>query len=77
MDSRSRSDNRSQGAILFHHPTKAAQRKHKVFFPRGTAQSYLPVGYPHQFFIVSEAYQEPGNCDYIEDILMQRDYIID
>ena len=77
MDSRSRSKNRSQGAILFHHPTSAVQRKQKVFFPRGKAQSYRPSGNQNQFFIVSEAYQEPGNCDYIEDILMQRDYIID
>lgn len=77
MDRRSRSSNRSQGAILFHHPSNAVQQKHQLFFPRGKAQSYQAPGQPHQFFIVSDAYQEPGGCDYIEDILMQRDYIID
>ncbi|MGI9535595.1 MAG: hypothetical protein ACR2PB_00890 [Desulfocapsaceae bacterium] len=77
MDSRSRSSNRSQGAILFHHPTHAVQQKQKVFFPRGKAQGSLAAGNSHELFIVSEAYQEPGGCDYIEDILMQRDYIID
>ena len=77
MDSQSRSSNRSQGAILFNHPTNAVKRKQKLFLPRGKVQSYLSPGYPQQFFIVGEAYQETGSYDYIEDILMQRDYIID
>ena len=77
MDKRSRSSNRGQGAILFQHPSNAVQRKHQLFFPCGKAQSYQSPGHPHQFFMVREAYKEPGGCDYIEDILMQRDYIID
>jgi hypothetical protein len=68
---------RCEEAILFHHPAHPTQLKMGSFSIKAKARPALPGRFPHDLFIVSAAYQESGGCDYIEEILMQRDYIID
>lgn len=77
MKKHSRRKSRCEEAILFHHPAHATQLRLGSFSIKGKARPALTGRSRHDLFIVSEAYQEPGGCDYIEEILMQRDYIID
>lgn len=77
MKKKLRSRSRCEEAILFHHPAHATQRTTLSAFAGHQAITHRPGSFPQNFFIVTEAYQEPGGCDYVEEMLMQRDYIID
>lgn len=77
MDNRSRRKRRCQGAVIFHRPSRDLHQQQGQFLARARQRDQLTRSFAHQFFVVGSAYQEPGGCDYIEDILLQRDYIID
>ena len=71
------SKSRCEEPILFHHQAHASQQKSVSFLTIDKVRTHLSSKYSQHLFIVSEAYQEAGGFDYIEEILMQRDHIID
>ena len=77
MKKKSRGRSRCEEAILFHHPAHSTQQKSVSADASRRANTQPKVSFAQNFFIVTEAYQEPGGCDYVEEMLMQRDYIID
>ena len=77
MKKNSRSRSRCEEAILFHHPAHSTQQKPVTALARRRARTQPNDSFAQNFFMVTDAYEEPGGCDYIEEILMQRDYIID
>ena len=77
MDNRSRPKRRCQGAFIFHRPSRDLHQQRGQFLARARQRDQLSKSFADELFVVSGAYQEPGGCDYIEDILLQRDYIID
>ncbi len=77
MNDRSRTKRRCQEAIIFHRPSRDLHQQTDQFLSRTRNRNQLGKSFTDQFFVVGSAYQEPGGSDYIEDILLQRDYIID
>ena len=77
MNKKSRSKSLCHQAIIFHQPGRDPLPSSAQLISRGKMRSKFPRQSPHDLFIVREAYQEPGDSDYVEEILMQRDYIID
>ena len=77
MNDRSRSKRRCQKAIIFHHPSRDLHQQSGQFLSPVRGRNQLSKSFVNELFVVSSAYQEPGGSDYIEDILLQRDYIID
>ena len=77
MDDHSRTKRRCQEAIIFHRPSRDLYQQPGQFLSRPRGENLLSKSFAHDLFIVSKAYQEPGSSDYVEDILLQRDYIID
>ena len=77
MNDQSRTKRRCQEAIIFHRPSRDLHQQPGQFLSRPRGQIQLSRSFAQDLFIVSKAYQEPGSSDYVEDILLQRDYIID
>ena len=77
MNDRSRAKRRCQEAIIFHHPSRDLHQQPGQFLSRVRERNQLSKGFVNELFVVGSAYQETGGSDYIEDILLQRDYIID
>ena len=77
MNDHSRTKRRCQEAIIFHRPSRDLHQVSGQFLSMPRGEKQLPKSFARNLFIVSKAYQEPGGSDYIEDILLQRDYIID
>ena len=77
MNDQSRTKRRCQEAIIFHRPSRDLHQQPGQFLCRPRGEKQLPKSFAENLFVVSKAYQEPGSTDYIEDILLQRDYIID
>ena len=77
MKKKTRSKSRCEEAILFHHPAHSTQQKSFSAQAGHRAHTHPAGSFAQNFFMVSEAYQEPGGCDSVEEMLMQRDYIID
>ena len=77
MDNRSWSKRRCQGALIFHRPSRDLYQQQGQFLSRAQRRDQLSKSFADLLFVVGSAYQEPGSSDYVEDILLQRDYIID
>ena len=77
MNDQSRTKRRCQEAIIFHRPSRDLHQQPGQFLSRPRGQTQLSRSFAQDLFIVSKAYREPGGSDYVEDILLQRDYIID
>jgi hypothetical protein len=77
MGDHSRTRRRCQEAIIFHRPSRDLHQQPGQFLSRPRGHTSLSKSFAQNLFIVSKAYLEPGSSDYVEDILLQRDYIID
>ena len=77
MGDHSRTRRRCQEAIIFHRLSRDLYQQPGQFLSRPRGDIQIPKSFAGNLFIVSKAYQEPGGSDYVEDILLQRDYIID
>ena len=77
MNDHSRSKRQCQEAIIFHRPSRDLHQQPGQFLARPRGDTLPSKSFVQYLFVVSKAYQEPGGSDYIEDILLQRDYIID
>ena len=77
MNDQSRTKKRCREAILFHHPSRDLHQQPGQFLSQPRERVQLSKSFVQDLFIVSKAYLEPGGSDCIEDILLQRDYIID
>ncbi|MCG6929278.1 MAG: hypothetical protein LJE64_01875 [Desulfofustis sp.] len=76
MKGQSWSDKRKQGAILFH-PTNPAFADPPGVIPKSRALLLKADRRADAFLIVGRAYNEPQTSNHVEDILLQRDFIID
>jgi len=81
MDNHSRSNRRPpKGFPLESEPNsiKKSTNLHPLsFFVDDRSRVRHSLISPHATYLIGKAYQEPGGTDLIEEMLMQRDYIID
>jgi hypothetical protein len=77
MNDHSRTKKRCQEAIIFHCPSRDLHQQPGRCLARPRERVQPSRSFARDLLIISRAYQESegGNC--IEDMLMQRDYIID
>ncbi len=77
MDSHSWSNRKLRGAII----TQDDERS-PTTLPQGICycrqgHGFIPAPLSKNFYIIGRAYIEPGVCDHVEDLLLQRNFIID
>ena len=77
MNDHSRAKRRCQEAIICHRPSLDLHQQPGQFLVLPRKRIELSRSFARDLFIISKAYQDPGSSDYVEDILLQRDYIID
>jgi hypothetical protein len=77
MNDQSRTKKRCQEAIIFHRPSRDLHQQPGQFLTQPRERGPFSKSFGQDLFVVSKAYREPGGSDCIEDILLQREYIID
>lgn len=77
MGSRSRSKTAKDKAVIFYDGTVSVCRKtEKTSYPE-RGMIWQLTGPPANLLIVGKAYNEPQGINHIENILLERDFIID
>ncbi|MBT8355605.1 MAG: hypothetical protein KJO60_13845 [Desulfofustis sp.] len=77
MDSHSWSNRKSGGVIITQDDDRSANKlSHGICYCR-QENGFIPATLTKDFYVIGRAYIEPRVCNNIEDLLMQRNFIID